>query len=36
VATKVAVERFQIAKGLAEDGVVGQQTLAALQKALAG
>jgi len=36
VTTKVAVERFQIAKGLAEDGVVGQQTLAALQKALAG
>ena len=36
VTTKVAVERFQIAKGLAEDGVVGQQTLSALQKALAG
>jgi hypothetical protein len=34
--TKVAVERFQISKGLGEDGVVGPQTLAALQKALAG
>jgi len=33
--TKVAVERFQIAKNLAEDGVVGTQTLAALQHTLA-
>ncbi|HJQ51420.1 MAG TPA: peptidoglycan-binding domain-containing protein [Gaiellaceae bacterium] len=35
-ATKVEVEKFQLSKGLAEDGVVGQQTLAALQQALSG
>jgi hypothetical protein len=35
-ATQAAVERFQAANGLAQDGVVGQQTLAALQHALAG
>jgi Putative peptidoglycan binding domain len=34
--TQYAVERFQAAKGLAADGVVGAQTLAALQKALSG
>jgi Putative peptidoglycan binding domain len=34
--TQVAVEKFQVANGLAEDGVVGQQTLAALQQALSG
>jgi hypothetical protein len=32
--TQAEVEKFQLSKGLAEDGVVGQQTLAALQKAL--
>jgi hypothetical protein len=35
-ATQIAVEKFQVAKGLAEDGVVGEQTLSALQKALSG
>jgi Putative peptidoglycan binding domain len=35
-ATQVAVERFQVSKGLTEDGVVGPATLAALQKALQG
>ena len=32
--TQAAVEKFQLSKGLAEDGVVGQQTLAALRQAL--
>lgn len=35
-ATQVAVEKFQVAKGIAEDGVVGPETLAKLQQALAG
>ena len=35
-ATQIAVEKFQVAKGLAEDGVVGPETLAKLQQALAG
>ena len=34
--TQIAVERFQASKGLDSDGVVGPQTLDALQKALAG
>jgi len=34
--TQNAVERFQLAKGLDEDGIVGPTTLAALQKALSG
>ena len=33
--TKVAVEKFQIAKNLPEDGVLGPQTLNSLQQALA-
>jgi hypothetical protein len=34
--TQAAVEKFQLSKQLAEDGIVGQQTLAALQQALSG
>ncbi len=33
--TKIAVEKFQVSAGIAEDGVVGPQTLNALQKQLA-
>jgi Putative peptidoglycan binding domain len=33
--TQAEVEKFQLSKGLTADGVVGQQTLAALQQALA-
>jgi putative peptidoglycan binding protein len=32
--TKIAVERFQVAKGLGEDGIVGPATLNSLQKAI--
>jgi len=35
-ATQAAVEKFQHDKGLAEDGVVGPETLAKLQQALSG
>jgi len=34
--TQVEVEKFQLSKNLGEDGIVGPQTLAALQKALSG
>jgi hypothetical protein len=34
--TQIAVEKFQAAKGLAQDGVVGTETLNALQQALSG
>jgi lysozyme family protein len=33
--TQAEVEKFQLSKGLSPDGIVGQQTLAALQQALA-
>jgi hypothetical protein len=33
--TQVAVEKFQVSAGIAEDGIVGPQTLNALQKQLA-
>ena len=36
LSTQNAVERFQIAHNLGEDGIVGPATLAALQKALSG
>jgi len=35
-ATQLAVEKFQSAHDLAVDGVAGQETVAALQKALGG
>jgi len=35
-ATQVEVEKFQVAEGLAEDGVVGPQTLAKLRQKLSG
>jgi peptidoglycan hydrolase-like protein with peptidoglycan-binding domain len=34
--TQNAVEQFQGSKGLTADGIVGQQTLTALQQALSG
>jgi peptidoglycan hydrolase-like protein with peptidoglycan-binding domain len=34
--TQSALEKFQTAKGLTPDGVLGPATLAALQKALSG
>ena len=34
--TQSAIERFQASKGITQDGIVGPQTLNALQKALAG
>jgi peptidoglycan hydrolase-like protein with peptidoglycan-binding domain len=34
--TQAQVERFQLSKGLTGDGIVGQQTLAALKQAFAG
>jgi peptidoglycan hydrolase-like protein with peptidoglycan-binding domain len=33
--TQVAVEKFQVSAGIAEDGIVGPQTLNELQKQLA-